>query len=268
MTDRARPMARPLVPSDAYDEDYYLHRCAGHEEWTASGGAHAAGIYAGCLQRAGVRPGDVVVDIGTGRGELLAVVLEQGASLAVGIEYSRTAVGLAARTIRAHGASDRAHVVMCDARAVPMPDGCADLVMMLDVAEHLAPAELGATLKEVHRLLRRGGRVFVHTMPNRSIYEVTYRLQRASRPRARRHWPRDPRNEFERRMHVNEQTVARLRRSLRTAGFRPSEVKLGEWIYTDFVPDPAARSLYARLARHRLTARFGAANIWGEGTKR
>ena len=265
MPDGALP--GPAVPPERYDADYYLRRCAGSDEWSASDGAEAAPVYAGCLDRAAFRPGEVVVDIGTGRGELLAVAVERGAARAIGVEYAPVAVDLARQTLERRGVADRAEVVLCDARAIPLPDGEADLVTLLDVVEHLAPAELDASLSEARRLLRRGGRVLIHTLPNRSIYEVTYRTQRARTRHRRATWPADPRNDDERTMHVNEQTITSLGRALRRGGFRPARASLGEWIYTDHVPEPSAARLYHRLARLPLLARFGVANIWGEGTK-
>jgi ubiquinone/menaquinone biosynthesis C-methylase UbiE len=256
-----------VVPPDAYDEAYFLECCAGSAEWAASGGASPAGLYLGSLLRAGLRPGDVLVDVGTGRGELLAVAVEQGAARAIGVEYSPAAAALARRTLEVHGVGARAEVLEADARCLPLEDELADLVTLLDVVEHLAPAELDAVLGEARRVLRPGGRVFVHTMPNRTVYDVTYRLQRALRPGRWRSWPRDPRREVERRLHVNEQTVRSLRRALRRAGFDRVTVSLGEWVYCEFVPEEPARELYRRLARHRLTARFGVGDLWAEGTR-
>jgi hypothetical protein len=68
-------------------------------------------------------------------------------------------------------------------------------------------------------------------------------------------------------MHVNEQTVSRLRGALRSAGFSHVDVHPGIWVYTDFLPDPRAARLYQRLARHRLTAQFGVSNLWGRGER-
>ena len=258
----------PAVPADRYDEDYYVHVCGGSEEWRTSQGKESAGIYAGSLQEARLRPGEVVVDIGTGRGELLVAALDAGAARAVGIEYSDAAVELARHTLAVHQVRpERGEVVAADARAIPLPDGCADLVTMLDVVEHLAPAELSRSFSEAHRLLRPGGRILVHTFPTRTLYSVTYRLQRLARPSRLRRWPRDPRNDWERALHVNEQTLSRLRRALRSAGFRHVDVHPGIWVYTDFLPEPRAARLYQRLARHRLTAQFGASNLWGRGVR-
>jgi hypothetical protein len=99
-------------------------------------------------------------------------------------------------------------------------------------------------------------------MPNRTVYAVTYRLQRLGRPGRRARWPADPRNEHERRLHVNEQTATGLRRALRRAGFEDVRVRPGRWVHDEFVPDARARALYHRLAAHRLTARLGAADLW------
>jgi hypothetical protein len=69
-------------------------------------------------------------------------------------------------------------------------------------------------------------------------------------------------------MHVNEQTAPRLGRAVRAAGF-DARPELGEWVWTDYVPetDERARRLYHRLARFRLTRRFGVSNLWCLGTK-
>jgi SAM-dependent methyltransferase len=264
---RSERLPPPAVSADVYDENYYRHVCAGASEWDASGGSDPADIYVGALVRARMGTGEVVVDIGTGRGELIAVALQRGASLAVGLEYATAAASLFRQTMEAQGIRDRGAVLMSDARAVPLAGDVADLVTMLDVVEHLSPSELDRVLREARRILRPGGRLFAHTMPNRTIYNVTYRLQRLMRPSRWFRWPRDPRNDYERRMHVNEQTQRSLRSALRRAGFRHVDVELGTMVYRDFVPDPRARPLYARLARHRMTAALGVGNIFAEATK-
>ena len=252
---------------DAYDEHYYLATCAGAEEWAASAGRMFGGAYPGALALAGLRAGEVLVDIGTGRGELLAAAIEHGAARAVGVEYADAAVALAQRTIDVHGVGDRAEVVHADARAVPLADGFADLVTLLDVVEHLTTAELDVVLAEAWRVLRPGGRVFVHTFPTRTIYAVTYRLQRLSRPWRWRRWPADPRNDAERLMHVNEQTIRSLRRTLRGAGFASVDVVVGDMVYADFVPDERARRLYGRLARVGVLKRFGVSNLFASAAR-
>ena len=177
------------------------------------------------------------------------------------MEYAEAATLLARQTFASRGVADRAAVVLADARQLPMPDQSFDMVTMLDVIEHLTPAELDAALREAHRVLRPGGLLVGHTFPTRTIYDVTYRLMRTAWP-AWRGWPRDPRVEYEHLMHVNEQTLRGLRAAVKSAGFPSARVNLGEWVYTDFVPSARGRAVYARLARHRLTRPLGVANIW------
>jgi cyclopropane fatty-acyl-phospholipid synthase-like methyltransferase len=268
MDDAKQPeLTTPAVSPELYDEGYYRNWCAGFAEWTASDGAQVAGIYPGTLTLAHLQPGEVVVDVGTGRGEMLAVAVEMGAARAIGIEYSPTAVEMARHTLDVHKVGDRAEVLLVDARAVPLEDDVADLATMVDVVEHLTPDELHSTLQEVRRILKPGGRVFIHTTPNRMIYEVTYRLQRAISSKRRRTWPVDPRKENERTMHVNEQTVTSLRRALNRAGFDSVRVRLGNWIYTDFVPEERAKKLYSYLARIPYVARLGVGDLFGEARK-
>jgi ubiquinone/menaquinone biosynthesis C-methylase UbiE len=255
-------MRAPAVPSEEYDREYYLHRCMGADPWRRSRGREIDGLYPGMLELAGLRRGDAVLDVGTGRGELLRAAVDAGAAEAVGIDYSPDAIDLTKETIAAAGIEDRASGIVADARRMPLDDRRFDLVTMLDVVEHLTPAELHDTLTEARRKLKPGGRIFVHTMPSPLIYDVTYRLQRLLPTWRIRSWPADPRNEFEHAMHVNEQRIGTLRRALRGAGYADVRAWPGKWIYTDFVQRERSKRLYHRLARIPGLRRFGIADLF------
>ncbi len=242
-------LAPPAVESTEYDSSYYLHSCIGSDEWRESEGKDAAGIYPGALKLAGLADGDRLLDIGTGRGDILPVAIRMGASRAVGVDYSEAAVELGQQTLAAADDVQGAEVLLADARRLPAEDEDFDVVTMLDVVEHLTDEELSVSLGEARRALKPGGRVFVHTAPNRLVYTVAYRAQRRMRPGRAARWPEDPRNDFERRMHVNEQSPLSLRKTLKDAGFVSVKVRLGGWVYTDFVPDPPSERPYRVFSR-------------------
>lgn len=249
-------LAEPAVAADAYDREYYLHGCMGAAEWRASGGAQVSGLYAGMVTRAGLQSGERVLDLGTGRGDLLPAAIRMGAAEAVGIDYSPAAIELAQTTLAQAGNPPGARAALADARRLPVDDGAFDLVTMLDVVEHLTAAELADSLAQARRALRPGGRIFIHTAPNATVYERTYRIQRRARPGRARRWPENPRKPDEIEMHVNEQTRRSLHEAVREAGFEGVRVELGRWVYTDFVPDERAKRLYRVISRVPLLRRL------------
>lgn len=99
------------------------------------------------------RSGSVLVDIACGGGVLAPHVARLG-HRHVGVDLSATAVPLA----RLHGID----AVRGDARALPLADGCADVVVAGEVLEHVP--DLAAAVGEACRVLRPGGTLVVDTI--------------------------------------------------------------------------------------------------------
>jgi 2-polyprenyl-6-hydroxyphenyl methylase/3-demethylubiquinone-9 3-methyltransferase len=99
------------------------------------------------------RPGAVLVDVACGGGLMAPHVARRGYRH-VGVDLSPTAVGVARR----HGV----HAVRADARAIPLSDGCADVVVAGEVLEHVD--DLEGVVAEVCRLLRPGGLLVIDTI--------------------------------------------------------------------------------------------------------
>jgi ubiquinone/menaquinone biosynthesis C-methylase UbiE len=141
------------------------------------------------------------------------------------MDYSPAAARIARETLSRLGGQveDRAASQVGNVKALPFRDGAFDRVLMLDLAEHLYPWELEKALAEAGRVLKDGGQLVVHTMPNRWYYRFGYPLFRLLNRLRGRCLPSDPRarTEYNVQVHVNEQDVWRLRASLKRAGFAP-----------------------------------------------
>ena len=91
---------------------------------------------------------------------------------------------------------------------------------MLDIVEHLLPDELSAALGEVWRILKPGGQVIIHTMPNLWYYRIGYPIFRFIQGLRGEILPADPRQRWEySHVHVNEQTPSKLRSTLLAYNF-------------------------------------------------
>lgn len=102
--------------------------------------------------------GQTVLNIGAGNGRFEELALARGADVYSLDPGPKTVQGLRARL----GLGDKAAVGVSD--KVPFPDAHFDAVVMSEVLEHLSPESMRATLGEVRRVLKPGGR-FVGTVP-------------------------------------------------------------------------------------------------------
>lgn len=231
----AEEQDRSSVPSTKYDELYFLTACEGYHEFLASEGAHLSRRLSQAFKVAKVSNGMRVLDIGCGRGEILLHCAKIGAE-AHGVDYAWTAVKLSRQLAQDHreapvdGQSDNETRKMiglyqADAKLLPFPSDYFDRVLMFDLVEHLYPWELHQSLLEVHRVMAPTGRLIIHTAPNRWYDQFAYPVVRFVRRVMGQgaHYPRNPRAlnvPVNIDVHVNEQDIWRLRRTLKKAGFQ------------------------------------------------
>jgi 2-polyprenyl-3-methyl-5-hydroxy-6-metoxy-1,4-benzoquinol methylase len=247
------------VDPGVYTGEYYLTNCHGYEDFIVSRGRKVGPRFVKALSLAGDLRGKRVLDVGCGRGELVLQSALRGAD-AWGIDYAKAAVEIAERAIeRDAGAdvpADRVHIAEMDVKALGFEDAYFDVVFMMDVVEHLYPHELAQTFEELHRTLRPGGLLVMHTSPNKTFEGATYprysrRVNQAALWCSRRLRMNDglfnetmlptgrefPHDEFERQMHINEQSAPKLRAEAERHGFRVRS--------TEFWEPPASHGYFA-----------------------
>lgn len=217
------------LPSTLYTEEYFLTACEGYDEFLSSEGEQLSRRLRDAFAMAEVRPGMRVLDVGCGRGEILRHCMRLGVE-AHGIDYAEVATRMSRDVVQAEqrsrgsDAQSRAGVCRADAKFLPYPSAYFDRVLMFDVVEHLYPWELHQALLEVHRILKPEGRFIVHTAPNRWYDQYAYPWVRRFRSLLGQgdRYPADPRaiTPVNQHVHVNEQDMLSLRRTLNAAGFQ------------------------------------------------
>jgi Ribosomal protein L11 methyltransferase (PrmA) len=112
---------------------------------------------------AAVRPGDVVLDIGTGSGVLAVAAARAGARRVYAVEASDIAE-VAGRVFAANGVTDRVTLVPGWSREVELPEPADLLVAELIGNEPLEEEILETTLDARRRLLKPDARLIPHTL--------------------------------------------------------------------------------------------------------
>jgi len=116
------------------------------------------------LRGAGLKPGMVVVDVGTGTG-----LLARAAAGIVGDPARVTGVDPSAGMIEHAKVPAGVRLLAGSAEAIPVPDGAADFVTLGYALRHIS--DLTAAFTEFYRILRPGGRLCLLeiTLPQRKL---------------------------------------------------------------------------------------------------
>lgn len=216
----------PSVPSELYDESYFLTACEGYEEFIESEGEHLSRRLKHSFEIADVQAGMRILDVGCGRGEIIRHCMKMGIEC-YGLDYAEVATTMTrdviAQEIREGTKTEKAGVLRSDAKKLPFPDGYFDRVLMYDVVEHLYPWELHEALLEAYRVLKPDGKFIMHTAPNKWYDDYAYPWVRRVRTVLGQGaaYPKDPRaiTPVNQHVHVNEQSPLSMFLAMRKAGF-------------------------------------------------
>lgn len=155
----------------------------------------------------------IFLDVGCGRGDLIKVLLTKFDNpYIIGVDYSDAAVRIAKKRC---GESQNVKIIKCDAISLPLKDDMIDCVFLLDFVEHLYPEHLHRVMKEIHRVMRRGGRLIIHTFPTKYMNDVAhFILKLFNKP------------SIGQEMHVNTQTYFSMRNLLLDNHFKNIQIFL------------------------------------------
>jgi len=113
------------------------------------------------LRALGLRPGERVLDVGSGPGLLTAEMAQTvgPAGHVTGLDVSDAMLALSQRRCGDLNGTGRVSLIKADATALPFPDATFDAATSIQVYEYLA--DLSTALAELHRVLRPGGRALI-----------------------------------------------------------------------------------------------------------
>jgi SAM-dependent methyltransferase len=110
---------------------------------------------------------DRVLDIGCGIGSGSAILLNAGAGKVTGVDINPKAIEYA----RDHYHREGLDFLCLSAADLPFLDGFFDLVVAMEIIEHLPESQHIRFLKECSRVLKNGGKIVCST-PNRRAYSI------------------------------------------------------------------------------------------------
>lgn len=125
-----------------------------------TGGRHHA--WRKLAARALVRPGDRVVDVGCGTGDLSFACLRAGASHVFGLDFARPMLGYARTKATTRGVHNLA-LAAGDATRLPLADASVDVWCSAFVVRNIP--DLQQALAEAYRVLKPGGRLGILEIP-------------------------------------------------------------------------------------------------------
>jgi ubiquinone/menaquinone biosynthesis C-methylase UbiE len=227
MDNNNDPNSPKPIDSSLYDEAYYLQHMGDAQIFVQTQGQELSRRLEFVMSLARIQPGEKILDIGCGRGEILLHSARQGV-IPYGVDYADYSMKVAGSVqASARQAGQIFYLTQANARQIPYASDSFDCIFALDIVEHLYPAELAEALHGIWRVLRPGGRAIIHTMPNADYYRWGYPLYRALNFLVGKKLPVNPRDRSYRgEVHVNEQTPRSLRQNLKAAGFAEPKVWL------------------------------------------
>ncbi|MEF3279687.1 MAG: class I SAM-dependent methyltransferase [Elusimicrobiota bacterium] len=214
-----------------YDKKYFFSECEGYKTFLSSKGIKLSRrllkIYYKILKLNPKR----VLDFGCGRGEL-ALNLALSWIETYACDISDDAIQIA-NEIRNYWIKTNPDIKLTifkfENGKFDFEDNFFDLVVLSDVIEHLTDGEINNYFQEIKRILKKGGKIIIHTSPNKiflnfglKIYWFLAKINGLNLEfDMKKQLPYGMQKEY----HKNEQTASSIRKHLKKAGFNKIEIE-------------------------------------------
>jgi SAM-dependent methyltransferase len=130
--------------------------------WHQHGSANLTNVTAAVLRVATVRPGDVVVDLGSGNGQVSIPLARQGARV-LGVDVSPGMTGALQSEARRLGL-DALEAITVPIEELDLPPASADLIVSSYALHHLRDPDKAALVNAAAQWLKPGGRLVIADM--------------------------------------------------------------------------------------------------------
>ncbi len=157
-----------------------MNECDGFETFRSSGGFHLSKRHKRIFNEVIRYKPHRVIDIGCGRGEVALKFAINGCSVWA-CDFSKDAVKIAEELKKRWESKNSKvdmKVVLADAVKLGFEDGFFDAAIMVDVVEHMDYNKSLSVFKECRRIIKKGGRLFIHTSPGKLFINYGLELYR------------------------------------------------------------------------------------------
>ncbi len=163
------------VNPKTFDKDYYYNVCLGSEEFKKSGGLTLHPNVKKMIDSIALSKDMEILEIGCGRGDTALHIAKKVKSI-IGIDYSSEAIKIAKKIQKKYPKriQEKSKFLIMDATRLKFEDNSFDLVLLIDTLDHLAIQEQEKMFKEISRVLKSGGKIFLRTCTNRILLNITF----------------------------------------------------------------------------------------------
>lgn len=220
------------IDQKSFDKNYFYNICLGSDEFKKTGGRKLHPKVKSMIDAIGIRSSMNVLDIGCGRGDITLYVAKRAKSV-TGIDYSTEAIKIANRIKKKYPPKikGKTKFYVMSATDLNLKENSFDLILLIDIFDHLSIKEQEKMLNAIVKLLKVGGEIYLKTCANKILLSQTYKyhiypinqiLTKIDKVLKNTYYeglPTNPRTHEQMHQHINESEYFRLKKILNKHGF-------------------------------------------------